>query len=130
MKIWPFLPLASTRAAKESPAPSASALRQIDEVCLLAREYLKPAQVTALRRAYEFGARAHEGQRRMSGEPYIEHPLAVARILLGMRMDYETLAAAILHDVIEDTATEKQQISHEFGDEVAKLVDGVSKLTQ
>ncbi|MGH8522171.1 MAG: bifunctional GTP diphosphokinase/guanosine-3',5'-bis pyrophosphate 3'-pyrophosphohydrolase [Gammaproteobacteria bacterium] len=130
MKIWPFIPLASTRAAKEPSVPSASALRQIDEVCLLAREYLKPAQVTALRRAYEFGARAHEGQRRMSGEPYIEHPLAVARILLGMRMDYETLAAAILHDVIEDTATEKQQISHEFGDEVAKLVDGVSKLTQ
>jgi len=92
--------------------------------------YLAPGQVAEVRKAYEFGARAHKGQHRLSGEPYIEHPVAVAHILARMHMDHETLMAAMLHDVIEDTATEKDRISSEFGSEVAELVDGVSKLTQ
>ncbi len=83
-----------------------------------------------VRRAYEFGALAHEGQLRRSGEPYIYHPLTVTQILCEMHMDYQTLIAAMLHDVIEDTATGKGKISQEFGDEVAEIVDGVSKLTQ
>ena len=91
--------------------------------------YLEPAQVQEVYQAYLFGAEAHEGQRRLSGEPYIFHPLAVARILAEMRLDHETLIAAILHDVIEDTPTAKDQLSARFGDEVAELVDGVSKLT-
>ncbi len=83
-----------------------------------------------MRRAYELGSKAHEGQHRKSGEPYIHHPLEVARILSDMHMDYQTLSAAILHDVIEDTDTAKAEISKLFGKEIAELVDGVSKLTR
>ena len=93
-------------------------------------EYLDEAQVAAVRRAYEFGAEAHKGQRRRSGEPYITHPLAVARILAEMRMNTECIQAAILHDVIEDTPIPKEEIEGRFGAEVAEMVDGVSKLTQ
>ncbi len=80
-------------------------------------------------RAYLFGAEAHDGQHRLSGEPYIYHPVAVARILAELRIDYRSLIAAILHDVIEDTEIGKEQLLAEFGQEVADLVDGVSKLT-
>jgi len=93
-------------------------------------EYLSREQIENVRRAYQFGARAHQGQKRLSGEPYISHPLAVARILAGMRMNVECIEAAILHDVIEDTDTVKEQIAEQFGEEVAEMVDGVSKLTQ
>ncbi len=91
-------------------------------------QYLEPAQVAEVYRAYLFSAEAHEGQQRMSGEPYIFHPLEVARILAGMRMDYQSIMAAILHDVIEDTPTAKDQLVVQFGGEIAELVDGVSKL--
>lgn len=94
------------------------------------REYLPPEQVEDVRSAYQFGADAHEGQRRLSGEPYISHPVAVAGILADMRMDHKTLMAAILHDVIEDTPTARDKLVDIFGEEVAQLVDGVSKLTQ
>jgi RelA/SpoT family (p)ppGpp synthetase len=90
--------------------------------------YLKPAQVDQIREAYEFGATAHEGQKRLSGEPYIAHPVAVALILADLHMDAQTIVAAILHDVIEDTPTVKDEIEAKFGPEVAELVDGVSKL--
>ncbi len=80
--------------------------------------------------AYLFGAEAHEGQHRASGEPYIFHPLEVARILAEMRLDARSLMAAILHDVIEDTATAKERIAEQFGKDVAELVDGVSKITR
>ena len=83
-----------------------------------------------MRRACDFAATAHAGQQRASGEPYVQHPIAVARILAEMRMDHESIMAAILHDVIEDTPTAKEQIATQFGTEVAELVDGVSKLTQ
>jgi guanosine-3',5'-bis(diphosphate) 3'-pyrophosphohydrolase len=92
--------------------------------------YLPPAQVDRVREAYEFGAQAHEGQKRLSGEPYIAHPVAVADILADLHMDAQTIVAAILHDVIEDTATAKNEIAERFGAEVAELVDGVSKLDQ
>ena len=92
--------------------------------------YLAPDEVAKVRRAYEFGAVAHEGQRRLSGEPYIHHPLEVARILGDLYMDHQTLMAAILHDVVEDTAASKKEISGKFGKSVAELVDGVSKLPQ
>lgn len=102
----------------------------LDELLDKLRGYLPAAQVEEVRRAYEFGAHAHEGQRRVSGEPYISHPLAVASILADLHMDHRTLAAALLHDVIEDTPTAKEEIAKRFGKEVAALVDGVSKLTQ
>jgi RelA/SpoT family (p)ppGpp synthetase len=92
--------------------------------------YLPPSQVDRVREAYEFGAQAHEGQKRLSGEPYIAHPVAVADILADLHMDAQTIVAAILHDVIEDTATAKGEIAERFGPEVAELVDGVSKLDQ
>lgn len=92
--------------------------------------YLAPDEVEKVRRAYEFGAVAHEGQRRLSGEPYIHHPLEVARILGDLYMDHQTLMAAILHDVVEDTDASKKEISGKFGKSVAELVDGVSKLPQ
>jgi len=99
----------------------------IDALCRVLQEYLPEEQIAEVRRAYEFGARSHLGQARDSGEPYIYHPLAVARILAEMRLDATTLTAAILHDVIEDTAVDKDEIAKHFGKDVAELVDGVSK---
>ena len=101
----------------------------ISHLCQQLEAYLEPHQITEVYRAYVFGAASHEGQFRKSGEPYITHPLAVATILAEIRMDYRSLMAAILHDVIEDTDVTKAQLESEFGNEVAELVDGVSKLT-
>jgi RelA/SpoT family (p)ppGpp synthetase len=92
--------------------------------------YLPPAQIERVREAYDFGAERHQGQKRVSGEPYITHPVAVADILADLRLDGDTLVAAILHDVIEDTPTAKAEIASMFGEVVAELVDGVSKLDQ
>jgi guanosine-3',5'-bis(diphosphate) 3'-pyrophosphohydrolase len=83
-----------------------------------------------LQRVYEVADRAHDGQRRASGESYIEHPLAVAGILTELEMDRQTIAAALLHDVVEDTSITSEQVSTEFGEEIAALVDGVTKLTR
>ncbi|UTV27873.1 bifunctional GTP diphosphokinase/guanosine-3',5'-bis pyrophosphate 3'-pyrophosphohydrolase [Photobacterium atrarenae] len=91
-------------------------------------EYLPEPQIEALRQAYLVARDAHEGQTRSSGEPYIIHPIAVARILAEMRLDYETLMSALLHDVIEDTEVTKDDLDSRFGSTVAELVDGVSKL--
>ncbi len=103
---------------------------RISELCGELENYLDASQVEEVYRAYLLGAEAHEGQSRISGEPYISHPVEVALILAEMRMDANSIIAAILHDVIEDTPTAKEQIAEQFGDEVAELVDGVSKLTQ
>ena len=102
----------------------------IDDLCARAGTYLPADQVEKVKQAYEFGAVAHSGQMRLSGEPYIQHPLEVANILTDMHMDCDTLVAAMLHDVIEDTSIEKEKIANEFGQEVADIVDGLSKLTQ
>ncbi len=91
---------------------------------------MNPDQVRDVYRAYLFGAQAHEGQYRKTGEPYIYHPISVARILAEMHMDSKSICAAILHDVIEDTLATKQDVADRFGDDVAELVDGVSKLTE
>lgn len=100
----------------------------INDLSKLIGTYLQADQVEKVQRAYHFSAKAHEGQKRKSGEAYIHHPLEVAYILGEMHMDHQTLMAAILHDVIEDTPTAKTQISRKFGKGVAELVDGVSKL--
>jgi RelA/SpoT family (p)ppGpp synthetase len=92
------------------------------------QRYLSPELVAKVMEAYEFAARAHEGQQRRSGEPYISHPVAVATILAELKLDAQTLMAALLHDVIEDTGVEKDRLGELFGSEVAELVDGVSKL--
>jgi len=92
--------------------------------------YLPPEEVERVQSAYDFAYQAHEGQRRRSGEPYITHPVAVADLLADLRLDAQTMIAAILHDVMEDTPTLKEEITTRFGTEVAELVDGVSKLDQ
>ena len=107
-----------------------SARYLISDLCSDLESYLAPEQIQEVYRAYLFSAEAHEGQSRLSGEPYIYHPVAVARILAGLRMDHQCLMAAILHDVIEDTETAKEQLAEQFGPGLAELVDGVSKLTQ
>ena len=90
--------------------------------------YLKPEDISQLQNAYLFSQSAHSGQYRKSGEPYISHPLAVASILGKLHLDTQTLTAALLHDVMEDTHVSKSEISNRFGTAVADLVDGVSKL--
>jgi RelA/SpoT family (p)ppGpp synthetase len=90
--------------------------------------YLKPKDVARLADAYRFSEAAHAGQKRQSGDPYISHPLAVAEILAEWHLDGQTLMAALLHDVTEDTSVTKDEISDTFGKPVAELVDGVSKL--
>jgi GTP diphosphokinase / guanosine-3',5'-bis(diphosphate) 3'-diphosphatase len=90
--------------------------------------YLRPADVSRIEEAYEVARAAHAGQYRQSGEPYITHPLAVAKILAEWHLDSQALMAALLHDVVEDTPTTKTEISKRFGKPVAELVDGVSKI--
>ncbi len=92
--------------------------------------YLSAEQIESIMRAYEFGAEAHKGQTRKTGEPYITHPVAVAQELADMRLDAQAIEAAILHDVVEDTPASISDIEEQFGTDVASLVDGVSKLDQ
>jgi GTP pyrophosphokinase/guanosine-3',5'-bis(diphosphate) 3'-pyrophosphohydrolase len=102
----------------------------VRRLCTILNSYLDETQIDQVIRAYNFGAKAHQGQRRKSGEAFICHPLTVAINLAEMRMDARGIMAAILHDVIEDTSVTKEEISTTFSDEVAELVDGVTKLTQ
>lgn len=91
-------------------------------------QYLPEDQVSIVQRAFVVAREAHEGQMRSSGDPYITHPVAVTVLLANMKLDHETLAAALMHDVIEDTEVSKQELADEFGDTIADLVEGVSKL--
>ncbi|VAW70761.1 Guanosine-3',5'-bis(diphosphate) 3'-pyrophosphohydrolase / GTP pyrophosphokinase, (p)ppGpp synthetase II, partial [hydrothermal vent metagenome] len=102
----------------------------ISDLCRIVEDYMSTDQVKEVYRAYLYGAQSHEGQFRKTGEPYIYHPIAVARILAEMHMDSKSISAAILHDVIEDTAATKEIVAEKFGDDIAELVDGVSKLTE
>lgn len=102
----------------------------IDSLASDLSNYLAKDQINNVRRAYFYAEQAHEGQSRRSGDPYITHPLAVAGILGEMHMDHQSLMAAMLHDVIEDTGITKTAIKTQFGNSVADLVDGVSKLNK
>jgi RelA/SpoT family (p)ppGpp synthetase len=102
----------------------------LKELLSAASAYLPEDQVERIRAAAEFGADAHRGQKRKTGEPYIAHPVAAAEILAGLRVDPDTIVAAILHDVIEDTPIAKTEIAARFGESVAEIVDGVTKLDQ
>jgi len=101
----------------------------IDALSERLSHYLSNPQIQQVSRAYYYAEQAHDGQRRRSGEPYIIHPLAVANILADMHLDHQSLMAAMLHDVIEDTGVPKTALAKQFGDIVTDLVDGVSKLT-
>jgi GTP pyrophosphokinase len=100
----------------------------INELIEKAKTYLAPEKMAVIERAYEFAAKAHEGQTRKSGEPYIEHPLHVAMILANLQLDSSSLAAALLHDVEENCGIENSEIVDKFGPEIAKLVDATTKL--
>src|SRR5690348_11271369 len=102
----------------------------VAELALKVQTYDPSLDGSWLMRVYELADQAHEGQRRASGESYIEHPLAVAGILADLEMDRQTIAAALLHDVVEDTSITTEQVASEFGEEIASLVDGVTKLTR
>jgi GTP pyrophosphokinase len=112
----------------EQEAASAQATLEADILFKDAASYLKQKDVNLLRSAYEFGKTAHLGQYRMTGDPYISHPIAVSHMLVQWRLDGQALTAALLHDVMEDTAVTKKEIKDKFGKVVAELVDGVSKL--
>ncbi|HEX6828079.1 MAG TPA: bifunctional (p)ppGpp synthetase/guanosine-3',5'-bis(diphosphate) 3'-pyrophosphohydrolase [Burkholderiales bacterium] len=120
----PFLGKSREAAPEQAAAEGSEADQLFREVS----GYLKAPDIARLREAYEFAEEAHRGQFRVSGEPYISHPVAVTRILAGLHLDEQGLAGALLHDVTEDTRITKAEIAARFGKTVAELVDGVSKL--
>jgi guanosine-3',5'-bis(diphosphate) 3'-pyrophosphohydrolase len=118
----------SQAVARKRPANEGVETAGIDVLAAQLAAYLPPEQIERVRGAYAVGARAHASQKRKSGEPYITHPLAVATILAGLRLDAETILAAILHDTLEDTGLTRAQLETGFGPTVTELVDGVTKL--
>ena len=102
---------------------------QISHLCSVLEGYLSKEEVRLVIKAHRIADRAHSGQFRKSGEPYISHPLSVALILAELKLDYLCIVAAILHDCIEDTSVTKDDVKNEFGEQVAHIVEGVSKLT-
>ena len=135
----PALPLSESRNGKRSlrsnsalggidlgVTTTAAADKLLDQV----GNYLPGDATELIRDAYEFADRCHTGQMRKSGEPYIAHPLEIALFLSDLRLDEQTIAASLLHDVVEDCGVSLDELSGKFGPEIAKLVDGVTKLTQ
>ncbi|MEM6660327.1 MAG: HD domain-containing protein, partial [Pseudomonadota bacterium] len=100
-----------------------------DDLIALVRNYNPKTNEALIRAAYKFGGEMHEGQMRHSGEPYFTHPVAVAAILTEQQLDDATIITALLHDTIEDTKASYSIVTDMFGEEIAKLVDGVTKLT-
>ena len=113
---------------EQALAPRVAAPTTIDNLLGVLRDYLSAAEVEMVEQACRFAAEAHTGQFRRTGHSYITHPLAVADILASMRMDAKSIAAAMLHDVLEDTGVTKEALVDAFGSDVAEIVDGVSKL--
>jgi len=120
------MPVTEPACSVENP----SAIHGFDALAARLSEYLSAEQIGKVARAYAIAASAHSGQTRKSGEDYITHPVAVASILAELRLDQETLCAAILHDALEDTPLSRAEIADAFGESVAELVDGVTKLDQ
>lgn len=119
----------SPAADQFTPSPTILYSPTVDALISRLHSYYPDAEENIMRRAYAFAHAAHEGQKRRSGEPYIDHPVAVASILLDLQMDTGSIVAALLHDVVEDTSISLEQITREFGAEIAHLVDGVTKLS-
>ncbi|MCB1914343.1 MAG: HD domain-containing protein, partial [Rhodocyclaceae bacterium] len=117
----------ATSPPRPPPASSVVAL-DFERLRATLGEYLRTEDIGRVEAAYHFAARAHDGQFRQSGEPYVTHPVAVAEVVAGWRLDPQALIAALLHDVMEDTAITKQEIADAFGKVTAELVDGLSKL--
>ena len=127
-------PAAASARRRHAPRPTAAGPTVPESRVLIAdllghlERYLEPREIESVHDAYLLGAKAHDGQNRSSGEPYIYHPLAVTRILAEMRLDSRSLIAAILHDVLEDTSVTRAEIAERFGADVASLVDGLTKI--
>ncbi|MEX2431305.1 MAG: bifunctional (p)ppGpp synthetase/guanosine-3',5'-bis(diphosphate) 3'-pyrophosphohydrolase [Dehalococcoidia bacterium] len=102
----------------------------MEELLEKVRAYLPPEKVEIIQRAYDYAAKLHKGQTRKSGEAYIEHPVNAAKYLVDLSLDAPTIAAALLHDVVEDCGVSVQELRKQFGDDIARLVDGVTKLTK
>jgi len=103
---------------------------ELEQLINQLNEYMEDADLSLVREAYEYSKDAHEGQYRISGEPFVEHPLGVALILARLELDIISIAAALLHDVVEDTEITSDDIEEKFGSEIALIVDGVTKLTR
>ena len=101
----------------------------VEDLVDLVRNYNPGTNAELIRNAYAYGMAMHEGQTRSSGEPYFSHPVEVAAILTEQQLDDSTIVTALLHDTIEDTKSTYSEVSTRFGEEVAQLVDGVTKLT-
>lgn len=122
--------MAEASATVTPPAPQTPSMLRQFELVEQVTSYDPDANETLLNRAYVYAMKAHGAQKRASGDPYFSHPLAVAAILIDLKLDDATIAAALLHDTIEDTETTKQEIDELFGSEIAGLVDGLTKLKQ
>ncbi len=105
-------------------------VRTVEDVFEMVASYMNAEHVETIKKAYQLAYEAHDGQFRKSGEPYIVHPVQVAGILAELQMDPATVAAGFLHDVVEDTDVSREDIVREFDEEVALLVDGVTKLSK
>ena len=116
--------------AVDTPADFTSPEELYKDLITAIKKYHPSTDLSDIEKAYETARKAHEGQFRKSGEPYIIHPLCVAIILAELELDKESIIAGLLHDVVEDTVMTSEDVAKEFGDEVALLVDGVTKLTQ
>src|SRR5271157_3899849 len=117
-----------------NPAISLAARRTVDlrfvELTDKVRRNRPGDDSDLLRRAYDFAAEQHKTQTRLSGEPYLSHPLEVAHLLADMRLDVTSLVAALLHDVVEDTRIPIEKISEQFGPDVGRIVEGVTKISK
>lgn len=114
----------------ESLSSSQKPIKTLEELCDKIRRYFPQADLSVIEKAYQVSDKAHEGQIRRSGEPYIFHPLAVAGILADLHLDLDTIATGLLHDTVEDTHVTLEDIRKDFGDSIAALVDGVTKISQ
>ena len=103
---------------------------KIGELVEKVQSYYPAADIEIIRKAYEFSARVHKGQKRASGEPYLIHPMAVANIIGDLKLDVPSIVAGLLHDTVEDTLTTLDEVKALFGKEIAALVDGVTKLSR
>ena len=105
-------------------------MKEFESLLETIKGYNPQADLTIVKDSFEFAQEAHAGHKRLSGDPYITHPVAVASILAGLEQDLLTIAAALLHDVVEDAEVDLQTLSQLFGEEVARMVAGVTKLSQ
>ena len=102
---------------------------RINEITDKVASYIEKPDLELIQKAYIFAAEAHAGQTRLSGEPYLSHPMSVAKVLADMQLDESTVAAGLLHDTVEDTKATIDEIEELFGEEVADIVDGVTKIS-